>query len=114
MHWHKAGPVSAQQCVSSNAMPDDEQVMAGSTMLMTVYANGVGAKRDLDVATHLPCGIAGASMEPDGRAQTRRAEGQRTDPGGDLHVCGTSPAAGQWAIVLATTRRLPVRRGPLS
>ena len=113
MHGMKADPVSARQCAFLERDARNEQVMAGSTMLMTVYANGVGAKRHLDVATHLPCGIAGASMEPDGRAQTRRAEGQRTDPGGDLHVCGTSPAAGQWAIVLATTRRLPVRRGSL-
>ena len=41
---------------------------AGRAMLMTIYANGTGARRDLDVAIHLACGIAGlAPAEYDAR-----------------------------------------------
>ena len=41
---------------------------AGRAMLMTIYANGAGARRDVDVAIHLACGIAGlAPAEYDAR-----------------------------------------------
>ena len=57
----KADPVRARQCAFLEmAKEPDEGIFAGRTMLMTIYANGVGAKRDLDVATHLACGLEGA------------------------------------------------------
>jgi hypothetical protein len=41
---------------------------AGRAMLITIYANGAGARRDLEIATHLACGIAGlAPAEYDAR-----------------------------------------------
>lgn len=40
---------------------------AGAAMLMTIYANGVGADRDLGVATALACQLDGAPAEMDFR-----------------------------------------------
>jgi hypothetical protein len=56
-------------------------------MLMTIYANGRGAKRDLDVAAHLACGLEGAPMESHGRVShlaELRAKGRQ---GQDFHFC---------------------------
>jgi hypothetical protein len=70
----------------------------GTAMLMTIYANGIGAARDLDVATHLACRVDGAPAESDGRVlhlQTLKAEGSK---GGDFHFCDdvTSGLAMGW------------------
>ncbi|MDB5693716.1 MAG: hypothetical protein JWO81_2779 [Alphaproteobacteria bacterium] len=66
----KADPVRARQCAFLEMQKaPDEGVFAGPTMLMTIYANGVGAKRDLDVAAHLACGLDGAPAETDGRVR---------------------------------------------
>ena len=40
---------------------------SGNTMLMIIYANGVGAERNLDLATTLACRLDGAPAEEDGR-----------------------------------------------
>jgi uncharacterized protein YecT (DUF1311 family) len=64
----KADPVKARQCAFLELSEKrDDSPFSGKTMLMTIYANGVGAGRDLDVATHLACGIEGAPMESHGR-----------------------------------------------
>ncbi|MDB5671224.1 MAG: hypothetical protein JWO25_2183 [Alphaproteobacteria bacterium] len=64
----KADPVRARQCAFLEAETGgDDAPFSGRTMLMIIYANGVGARRDLDVATHLACGIEGAAMESHGR-----------------------------------------------
>ena len=39
-------------------------------MLMTIYANGVGAARDLDLATALACQVEGAAAKSDGGSST--------------------------------------------
>jgi uncharacterized protein YecT (DUF1311 family) len=66
----KADPVRARQCAFLEMRKEpDEGVFAGRTMLMTIYANRVGATRDLDVATHLACGLEGAPAEVDGRVR---------------------------------------------
>ena len=65
---------------------------------MTVYATGVRAKRDRDVATHLAWGIAGAVMESDRRVPHLAELKAKGWAGGDFHVCGTSPAAWQWLL----------------
>jgi hypothetical protein len=82
-----ADPVRARQCAFVEAEGDEGGVFWGRTMLMTIYANGRGAKRDLDVATHLACGIEGAPMESHGRV-TRLAELKAKDwKGQDFHFC---------------------------
>lgn len=60
-------PARARQCAFLEADGDEGEVFSGRAMLMTIYANGRGAKRDLDVATHLACGLDGAAMESHGR-----------------------------------------------
>jgi hypothetical protein len=56
-------------------------------MLMTIYANGRGAKRDLDVATHLACGIEGAPMESHGRVTHLAELKAKGWKGQDFHFC---------------------------
>ncbi len=82
-----ADPVRARQCAFLEAEREDGGVFSGRTMLMTVYANGQGAKRDLDVAIHLACGIEGAPMESHGRV-THLAELEAKGwKGRDFHFC---------------------------
>ncbi len=63
-----ADPVRARLCAfveAEAAMP--EEPFHGRGMLMTIYANGVGAARDLDVATHLACGLNVGTADMVGR-----------------------------------------------
>jgi hypothetical protein len=63
-----ADPAKARQCAFLEAdQTDDGGAFSGSAMLMTIYANGRGAHRDLDLAMHYACGIDGAPAEYDGR-----------------------------------------------
>jgi hypothetical protein len=92
-----ADPVRARQCAFIEAGREDgEGPFSGRAMLMTIYANGVGAKRDLDVAIRLACGVDGAPMESHGRVMhlaELKAEGWT---GSDFHYCDdiTSGLAG--------------------
>lgn len=64
-----ADPAKARQCALFEVKRGDDSVFGGRTMLMTIYANGRGVKRDLDLATHLACQIDGAPAERDGRVR---------------------------------------------
>jgi uncharacterized protein YecT (DUF1311 family) len=46
-----------------------DEVFGGDMMLMTIYANGKGARRDLDKAIALACTLGGAPMEIHSRVQ---------------------------------------------
>lgn len=65
----KADPAKARACAFYEiGRPDlGDDPFAGIGMLMTIYANGRGAKRDLDLATALACRLYGAPAELDGR-----------------------------------------------
>lgn len=53
-------PARARLCAFTQAPGHPAlEPFAGRAMLMTIYANGAGARRDLDVAIHLACGIKG-------------------------------------------------------
>jgi hypothetical protein len=82
-----ADPVRARQCAFLEAEGEQGAVFSGRTMLMTIYANGRGAKRDLDVATHLACGIDGAPMESHGRVSRLAALKAKGWRGQDFHFC---------------------------
>jgi hypothetical protein len=82
-----ADPVRARQCAFLEADGDQGGVFWGRTILMTVYANGRGAKRDLDVATHLACGIEGAPMESHGRVTHLAELKSKGWTGQDFHFC---------------------------
>jgi hypothetical protein len=61
---------------------------AGRAMLMTLYANGSGVRRDLDVAIHLACGIAGlAPAEYDARITHLAGLRGTQARGRDFHYC---------------------------
>ena len=67
-----SAPVRARQCAfvqreAGRASPNGDEAFGGAAMLMTIYANGVGATRDLDLATALACQVNGAPAEVDGR-----------------------------------------------
>ena len=69
-----ADPVKARQCAfieqdAGEASPYDAGRFGGTAMLMTIYANGVGAARDLDLATALACRVDSAPAEADGRVR---------------------------------------------
>lgn len=82
-----ADPVRARQCAFLEADSEEGGVFSGRTMLMTIYANGEGARRDLDVATHLACGIEGAPMESHGRVAHLAELGAKGWKGRDFHYC---------------------------
>ncbi|HEX9953760.1 MAG TPA: lysozyme inhibitor LprI family protein [Allosphingosinicella sp.] len=98
-----ADPVRARQCAfleAAGRTPDQsiDSPFGGRAMLMTIYANGRGAVRDLDVATHLACGIEGAVAEVHGRVlhlQEMKAAGTGAE---EFHFCDdvTSGLAGGW------------------
>jgi uncharacterized protein YecT (DUF1311 family) len=80
-------PVRARQCAFLEMDSDEGLVFGDRSMLMTMYANGVGAQRNLDVAIHLACGIEGAPAEVDGRVR-HLAELRDTHwTGNDFHLC---------------------------
>jgi uncharacterized protein YecT (DUF1311 family) len=82
-----ADPVRARKCAFLEMERKPHGVFSGRTMLMTIYANGVGAKRDLDVAMHLACGIEGAPMESDGRVRHLAELKAQGWTGSDFHFC---------------------------
>jgi uncharacterized protein YecT (DUF1311 family) len=82
-----ADPIRARQCAFLESEGDQGGVFWGRTMLMTIYANGRGAKRDLDVATHLACGIEGAPMESHGRVTHLAELKSKGWTGDDFHFC---------------------------
>ena len=61
-------PVRARQCAYlERTSRADTGGFSGNTMLMIIYANGVGAEPNLDLATTLACQLDGAPAEGDGR-----------------------------------------------
>lgn len=84
----RADPERARLCAFTE--DDGEELLepfAGRAMLMVMYANGIGARRDLDVAAHLACGLDGAPAESHGRVShlnELRAQGWT---GTDFHYC---------------------------
>lgn len=80
-------PARARQCAFLEAEGEAGGVFSGRTMLMTVYANGRGAKRDIDVATHLACGLEGAPMESHGRVTHLAELKAKGWTGQDFHYC---------------------------
>jgi hypothetical protein len=82
-----ADPAKARQCAFLEAEEDEGGPFSGRAMLMTVYANGRGAKRDLDVAIHLACGVEGAPMETHGRVTHLAELKAKGGKGDDFHYC---------------------------
>lgn len=71
--------VRARQCAFIEAEGADDSIFGGSTILMQLYANGLGVKRNLDVATSYACDLDGSVAESDGRVLHLQA--LKTKPG---------------------------------
>jgi len=83
-----ADPERARLCAFAEiAQNRADAPFSGNTMLMTIYANGVGARRDLDVATHLACGLDGAPAEMEGRISHLADLKARDWRGSDFSYC---------------------------
>ena len=94
-----ADPVRARQCAlfeAEAAEPDQYSSFSGNGLLMTIYANGIGAERNLDLATAFACGIHGAPFEVVGRVQHLQALKASPQTDGDFSYCDdiTSGTAG--------------------
>jgi len=65
-----ANPQKARLCAYDEMdKPREEGPFGGKAILMTIYANGVGAKRNFDLALKLACKIEGAPAEIEGRVK---------------------------------------------
>jgi uncharacterized protein YecT (DUF1311 family) len=67
----QADPVKARQCALLEARRGQvgDGGFHGDALLMTVYANGHGAARNLELATAMACRVEGAPAEVDGRVK---------------------------------------------
>lgn len=89
----------------------DSRPFNGLSMLMTIYANGVGARRDLDLATALACRIPGAPAEVSSRVEHLHRLAAEHWQGHDFDYCDditSGLAAGHCAArdaAIDTTRR---------
>jgi uncharacterized protein YecT (DUF1311 family) len=62
-------PVRARQCAYVERQAPDNgwpNLFAGTGMLMTIYANGIGAPRNFDIAMKFACELNGAPAEEEG------------------------------------------------
>jgi hypothetical protein len=110
-------PERARLCAFTQAPGDPSlEPFAGRAMLMIVYANGVGARRDLDVALHLACGIRGAAAnEFDARIGHLARLRTSRRAGRDFHYCDdiTSGLAGGLCAGHRSAIARPQREGRL-
>ncbi|WP_241127381.1 lysozyme inhibitor LprI family protein [Novosphingobium terrae] len=66
----KVDYLKARQCAFAQIQnKDDASTFGGETILMQLYANGFGVKRDPDLATAYACQIDGSPMENESRVQ---------------------------------------------
>jgi hypothetical protein len=84
-----ADPERARLCAFAEAEDAGQSsyALSGRAMLMTIYANGRGARRDLDVAIHLACGLEGAPAESHGRVTHLAELRDQGWTGSDFHYC---------------------------
>ncbi len=64
-----ADPLMARHCALIEIEKNSERVFGGSAILMTIFANGIGAEQDYDLALHFACEIKGASGEVNRRIE---------------------------------------------
>lgn len=71
---------AARLCAFVENDSDTQDVFGGPTILMQVYANGLGVRRDLDIATAYACEIEGAPAEVEGRVEHLQALKRKPSP----------------------------------
>jgi uncharacterized protein YecT (DUF1311 family) len=88
-----ADPVKARKCAFVEQTRADEEGITRSSpyygrgMLMTIYANGVGANRNLEIATHLACSLGDAPAEMESRILRLADANAKNWQGGDFDPC---------------------------
>lgn len=75
--------VKARQCAFLEAQDNKAEVFAGNTILMQLYANGLGVTRDPDLATAYACLVDGAPAEVEGRVAHLQSLKSKPDPSFD-------------------------------
>jgi hypothetical protein len=83
----KADPVKARLCAFGERSDLGDSPFYGKAMLMTIYANGVGARRNFDLAIRLACEIGGAPAEIEGRVQHIAELKAQNWRGNDFSLC---------------------------
>lgn len=75
-----ADPAKARKCAILEMGDPDKQYepFAGAGMLMTIYANGRGARQDLALATRMACAVWGAPVDSDNLVLALEARRART------------------------------------
>lgn len=84
-----AAPVRARQCalLETERPFGNSHPFNGTGMLMTIYANGVGAERNLDLATSLACRIEGSKFDVDDRVKHLQGLADTGWSGHDFSYC---------------------------
>ncbi len=82
-----ADPEKARKCAYVEWDRGDELVFGGSSILMTIYANGRGAKRNYDLAIKFACGLDGAPAEMEGRVGNLFRKKMTGWKGTDFSLC---------------------------
>ncbi|MBI1683954.1 lysozyme inhibitor LprI family protein [Caulobacter hibisci] len=116
-----ADPAKARQCaiLEMKNGEDPYEPFAGAGMLMTIYANGRGAKKDLDLAVHMACATWGAPVDSDNLVlalDARRRDGPATEPFdycADV-VLGASNVSGPFCLAHEARQAEPVRAAKLA
>ncbi|MEE9913723.1 MAG: DUF1311 domain-containing protein [Deltaproteobacteria bacterium] len=83
----KANPVKARLCAYGEKKDLGDSPFYGKAMLMTIYANGIGAKRNLDLALKLACEVGGAPAEIEGRVKHLAELKAKNWQGSDFSFC---------------------------
>ena len=106
--------VAARKCAFIEMDAGNELIFGGSSILMTIYANGKGVKRNLDIAFKLACAVEGAPAEVAGRLE--HLLGLKTNKGKtDFDLCdditsefmmGACRAHGEQIIAVERNKRI--------
>jgi hypothetical protein len=82
-----ADPEKARKCAYVELDQGDEKVFGGSSMLMTIYANGRGANRNFDLAIKFACSLEGAPAEMEGRIENLTGKKKTGWKGNNFSLC---------------------------
>jgi len=82
-----ADPVKARLCAYIEMQKGEDLGFGGAAMLMTIYANGVGAKRNFELAIKFACLAGGAPAEVQGRVEHLEELKKQNWQGHDFSIC---------------------------
>lgn len=106
-------PVRARECALLEAGRKDyasSEGFIGLGMLMTIYANGVGGERDLQLATALACRIEGSAAELAGRIEHLQKLHASQWNGHDFSFCDDITSGSAGGVCARHEARLEVQR----